>query len=129
MLGASPDILPLGADPPRSNHPAMGRNGSITVGDLVGKLDVLRVECTRCDRKGQYPVAKLLAELGPDAMLTYWRERIIADCPKQQSVSNYDRCGAHCPDLRKVFPAKPVDPSASESAQKVKRRGPWSDPG
>jgi hypothetical protein len=28
--------------------------------DIEGKLDVLRVECTRCDRKGRYSVAKLI---------------------------------------------------------------------
>ena len=28
-------------------------------GDIEGKLDVLRVECTKCDRKGVYRVHKL----------------------------------------------------------------------
>ena len=28
--------------------------GYLTFGDIEGKLDVLRVECTRCDRKGRY---------------------------------------------------------------------------
>ena len=32
----------------------------LTFGDLEGKLDVLRVECTRCQRKGRYSVAKLI---------------------------------------------------------------------
>jgi hypothetical protein len=32
----------------------MPRDGSITPADLVGKLAVLRVECTRCERRGQY---------------------------------------------------------------------------
>jgi hypothetical protein len=32
----------------------------LTFGDLEGKLDVLRVECTRCQRKGRYTVAKLI---------------------------------------------------------------------
>ena len=30
----------------------------LTFGDIEGKLDVLRVECTRCQRKGRYSVAK-----------------------------------------------------------------------
>ena len=34
--------------------------GYLTFGDIEGKLDVLRVECTRCDRKGRYSVAKLI---------------------------------------------------------------------
>ena len=29
-------------------------------GDIEGKLDVLRVECTKCDRKGRYSVAILM---------------------------------------------------------------------
>ena len=27
-------------------------------GDIEGKLDVLRVECTKCDRKGRYKVIR-----------------------------------------------------------------------
>jgi hypothetical protein len=30
-------------------------------GDIEGKLDVLNVECTKCDRKGRYSVARLIA--------------------------------------------------------------------
>jgi hypothetical protein len=29
----------------------------LTFGDIVGKLHMLRVECTRCARRGQYSVA------------------------------------------------------------------------
>jgi hypothetical protein len=35
-----------------------------TIGGLVGKLDVLRVECPTCGRQGRYHVARLL-EPGP----------------------------------------------------------------
>jgi len=28
----------------------------LVFGDIEGKLDVLRVECTKCDRKGRYHV-------------------------------------------------------------------------
>ncbi len=38
----------------------MPRGGAITFGDLDGKLDVLRVACRKCDRSGQYRVAKLI---------------------------------------------------------------------
>ena len=33
----------------------------LTFGDIEGKLDVLVVECTQCDRKGRYNVARLIA--------------------------------------------------------------------
>src|SRR5262245_51617745 len=61
---------------PARYRPGMPRNGSITVGDLVGKLEFLTLECNKCGRRGRYRVSKLLAELGPDGMLTYWSERI-----------------------------------------------------
>ena len=32
----------------------------LTSGDIEGKLDVLVVECTRCDRKNRYKVARLI---------------------------------------------------------------------
>jgi hypothetical protein len=44
----------------------MSRGGAITFGDLDGKLDVLRVACRKCDRSGQYRVAKLIERYGPD---------------------------------------------------------------
>ena len=36
----------------------------VTFGDIAGKLHMLRIECTRCQRKGRYIVAKLLAQYG-----------------------------------------------------------------
>jgi len=35
--------------------------GYLIFGDIEGKLDVLRVECTRCERKGRYSVAGFAA--------------------------------------------------------------------
>jgi hypothetical protein len=56
-------------------------------GNIEGKLDVLRVECTRCGRKGRYSVAKLIAKHGRT-----WREMLNADCPKRDAHSLQDRC-------------------------------------
>ena len=36
----------------------------LVFGDIEGKLDVLRVECTKCDRKGRYHVHKLIEKYG-----------------------------------------------------------------
>jgi hypothetical protein len=36
----------------------------LTFGDIEGKLDVLLVECTRCQRKGRHHVAKLIEKYG-----------------------------------------------------------------
>ena len=52
-------------------------------GDIEGKLDVLRVECTKCDRKGRYHVHKLIEKYGRKGNLMKWREMLNADRPKR----------------------------------------------
>jgi hypothetical protein len=42
----------------------MSREGSLTPADLIGKLDVLRVECEKCGRSGRYRVDRLVQQLG-----------------------------------------------------------------
>ena len=47
----------------------MGKNPKddrayLVFGDIEDKLDVLRVECTKCDRNGQYHVHKLIEKYG-----------------------------------------------------------------
>jgi hypothetical protein len=42
----------------------------LTFGDIDGKLEVLRVECTRCGRKGRYHVAKLIKRYGRRGNMT-----------------------------------------------------------
>ena len=75
----------------------------LVFGDIQGKLDVLRVECTKCDRKGRYSVAKLVAKHGRNGNLSKWREQLNADCPKRDAHSLQDRCDVVCPDLPKVL--------------------------
>jgi hypothetical protein len=43
-----------------------------TIGGLVGKLDMLRLESPTCGRQGRYHVARLLDELGSGYRLTDW---------------------------------------------------------
>ena len=43
---------------------AMPRDGAIIFGDLIGKLDVLRVACDKCGRVGSYRVARLIEQHG-----------------------------------------------------------------
>jgi hypothetical protein len=47
-----------------SAAPTHARRGTIIFGDLVGKLDVLRVECAKCGRSGRYRLARLIARHG-----------------------------------------------------------------
>ena len=52
-------------------------------GDIEGKLDVLRVECTKCDRRGMYYVHRLIKKYGRKANMTKLREQLNGDCPKR----------------------------------------------
>jgi hypothetical protein len=45
----------------------MPRDGAIIFRDLVGKLDVLNVECEKCGRHGRYRLDRLIERYGIDA--------------------------------------------------------------
>ena len=74
----------------------------LVFGDIEGKFDVLRIECTKCDRKGRYSVPKLIAKFGRKANMMKWREMLNAVCPRRDARIQ-DRCDLICPDLPKVF--------------------------
>jgi hypothetical protein len=71
-----------------------------TLGYLVGKLDMLRIECPTCGRHGRYQVARLVAELGPTYRLTDWLHELTLDCPRKAPGGPTRSCGAVMPDLR-----------------------------
>jgi len=58
---------------------------------------VLRVECDKCGRKGQYRVDHLIEQYGIDAKLFDWEPE--ADCPRKQAKNLNDICGAQWPDI------------------------------
>jgi hypothetical protein len=68
--------------------------------DLVGKFDVLRVECDKCGRRGRYRLDRLIEQYGLDAKLFDWEPE--ADCPRKVARNEHDPCGSRCPDLSKV---------------------------
>jgi hypothetical protein len=49
-------------------------------GDIESKLDVLRVECTKCARKGRYSVRRLIEKYGRKANMMKWKEQLNGDC-------------------------------------------------
>jgi hypothetical protein len=51
----------------------------LVFGDIEGMLDVLRVECTKCDRKGRCHVHKLIEKHGRTGNLMKWREQLNGD--------------------------------------------------
>jgi len=61
----------------------MPRDGAIIFSDLLGKLDSLRVACTKCGRDGRYQVQRLINDRGRDAKLIDWLGEITAGCPKK----------------------------------------------
>jgi hypothetical protein len=71
-------------------------------GDIEGKLDVLRVECTKCSRKGRYQLHKLIAKYGRKGNMMKWKEQLNGDCPKRDAHSLHERCDLICPDLPKA---------------------------
>jgi hypothetical protein len=48
----------------------MSLDGSMTFGDLVGKLGTLRATCAKCDREGHYSVGRLIERHGADHRIT-----------------------------------------------------------
>jgi DNA polymerase III epsilon subunit-like protein len=58
----------------------MPREGAIIFRDLVGKLDVLYVECEKCGRFGRYHLDRLIERYGIDAKLFDGTDEITADC-------------------------------------------------
>jgi hypothetical protein len=67
------------------------------------KLDVLRVECTKCARKGRYNVSRLIEKYGRKANMIKWKEQLNGDCPRRDARSMHERCDLICPDLPKVL--------------------------
>ena len=66
-------------------------------------LNVLRVECMRCSRKGRYSVRRLIAQCGRKASMMKWKVQLNGDCPKRNAPQLHDRCDLICPDLPKVI--------------------------
>jgi hypothetical protein len=54
-------------------------------------------------RSGRYNLDTLIARHGPAFTVPTLLRELSADCPKRKSVSAYDLCGAHCPDLPNLF--------------------------
>jgi len=80
----------------------MPRDGAITFGDLVGRLDHLEIVCPKCKRFGRYLVQRLATEHGVDFKMPEWIGLMTRDCPRRQSPGLADACAAQCPDLLKL---------------------------
>jgi hypothetical protein len=81
----------------------MPRDGAIIFRDIVGKLDVITVQCDKCGRFGRYQVDGLIERYGIDAKLFEWEPE--ANCPRKLARNENDPCGARFPYLSKPYPA------------------------
>lgn len=70
------------------------RQGSLPLADYPA--DLVRLACARCDRRGQYRKARLIADHGAEIALPDLRHRLAA-CPRHGALG--DACGVHFPDL------------------------------
>jgi hypothetical protein len=81
----------------------MPRDGAIIFAVLIGKLDVLRVACAKCERAGRYRLDRLVKDRGRDAKVIDWLSELTADCPRMSAHNMNDQCGARFPDLPRVL--------------------------
>jgi hypothetical protein len=77
----------------------MPRDGAIVLGDLIGKLRILRLDCPKCGKWGQYLVDRLVTRYGSDTKLLEWAEGLLVNCPRMQSQNPDDPCEAGFPDI------------------------------
>ena len=77
----------------------MSNRGSITSGELQGKLTMLEVACHRCERKGRVSLARLIEEHGAD--------KGLPDLGKPRgharSTAVHNRCAIYYPELPALF--------------------------
>src|SRR4029077_1241968 len=63
---------------------ALARATPPLVGGDNERSDVLRVECTKCPRKGRYSVRRLIEKYGRKANMMR-KEQLNSDCPKRDA--------------------------------------------
>jgi hypothetical protein len=78
-------------------------SGSITLADVAARTDVLVVACTQCDRAGRYSLHTLIKRYSRRYSVPALLGKLSADCPKRKSMSAYNLCGLHCPELSALF--------------------------
>ena len=81
----------------------MATTGSITLGQVAERTASLGIACTRCDRGERYNVGALIVRHGANFGIPLWLGLLSAECPKRKSLSAYDLCGIHSPDLSALF--------------------------
>lgn len=72
---------------------------------------VVRIDCTKCSRKGQYRLARLADRYGAEVELMILLGHLAGDCKYRDAKRHiYDFCGAYFMDLGGARP--PDEPRA-----------------
>ncbi|SAL20950.1 hypothetical protein AWB70_01080 [Caballeronia cordobensis] len=80
----------------------MGKNGAVLLGEVAERASHIEIACSRCDRKGRYRVAKLVARLGEDFPMTDLGAE-LADCPRRSMAAHHERCDVYFPTLVQIM--------------------------
>jgi hypothetical protein len=80
----------------------MGKNGSVLLVEVAARTSHVEIACSRCDRKGRYQVAKLVARLGEDFPMTDLGAE-LADCPRRSAAAHHERCDVYFPRLVQIM--------------------------
>jgi hypothetical protein len=81
----------------------MSSRGSITLGELQGKLDLLEIKCHRCERHGRVNLVRLIDEHGADTGLPDLWQSLAGDCEHARSTALHNRCAIYYPQLPPLF--------------------------
>lgn len=76
-------------------------NGSFTLGTVAARANRIDVACSRCERRGQYSLSRLVAKLGKDLPMTDLAKH-VADCPNMNSPA-WERCDVYYPGLGAIM--------------------------
>ncbi len=71
---------------------------SVSLADIVARIDRLEIRCTRCDRAGRYRVARLIEQHGKAMLLPDLRMELAKDCD-HAGGHDFDRCDVFFPQL------------------------------
>ena len=72
----------------------------VTLGQVCAAgVVVLDVACHGCPRRGRYRVTRLIDRHGAGKGLTELRNMLAGDCPKRDSTSVFNLCGAYFPKV------------------------------
>ncbi len=78
-------------------------SGVILLGQVAHRLEILDVDCGRCERHGRLSIDRLLAEHGPDISMPALGRILAADCSRMIEQRGFDVCGVRFPGLVAIF--------------------------